>query len=324
MSSIKPKLSMTTTLTASGGYGYIDLTLTDLPFPVPAKMPPFKCRIEERLPTFGHLLMEPTVENDATGVHLAIRSYPSNFVAVFSKHKWWGAVDQEGTMRFIVEQPSGEHRADGFRVCTDEVLISIPGDQFPKCVHAAPRGDTSAPTGTARFRVFYHAVHVETKENAVNDSACIYWEPTWRARQAAVPWMRRLPCDCVLVVPADDGDGVVKIPAHREVLAEWSPVFQSMLCSDTELTENVTGQVDIVDFSERTVRVALDFLYNHRVEHARVCECLIELTLFADKYNILNLEYVCAESAARMDVCQLYDLVCPNPAIAALVKMATL
>ena len=100
----------------------------------------------------------------------------------------------------------------------------------------------------------------------------------------------------------DNVDKVTKFRVWRFLLAEWSPVFSTMLKSDT-YKEGQDAQITIPDFSATAVDIFLGFLYSGMVEG---CPALLdEVAALADKYQIDRLHALCTTAVKESLTSQL-------------------
>ena len=105
----------------------------------------------------------------------------------------------------------------------------------------------------------------------------------------------------------DNVDKVTKFRVWRFLLAEWSPVFSTMLKSDT-YKEGQDAQITIPDFSATAVDIFLGFLYSGMVEGCPAL--LVEVAALADKYQIDRLHALCTtavkESLTSTPACTVF------------------
>lgn len=85
----------------------------------------------------------------------------------------------------------------------------------------------------------------------------------------------------------EEGDDVVKVPAHKDILAASSPVFDAMFNGD--LKEN--GDVKIVDASSSVFKEFLQFFYNQHVN--LTINNIAEVLKLVDKYDVAACYPVC-------------------------------
>ena len=86
-------------------------------------------------------------------------------------------------------------------------------------------------------------------------------------------------------------------PCHKFVLACRSTVFKTML-SNKAFMENVTNEAEIKDFSPKSVKDFLEFLYTDYVT-GRTGFNSVELLFMADKYNVGRLKKYCQSVLSR-------------------------
>ena len=91
-------------------------------------------------------------------------------------------------------------------------------------------------------------------------------------------------------------------PAHKNVLSSRSDFFKAMF-SHVEMSENVTGNVVIVDINAKIVEEMLHYLYTGRAKN--LDKYARQLFLAADKYGLDELRAQCVEQL-------LFDLNCEN------------
>uniref|UniRef100_A0A7E4UT77 BTB domain-containing protein n=1 Tax=Panagrellus redivivus TaxID=6233 RepID=A0A7E4UT77_PANRE len=75
----------------------------------------------------------------------------------------------------------------------------------------------------------------------------------------------------------------LQINAHKSYLSLISPVFKAMFEHPTRAAE--TGQVYITDFTSKTVKQAIDYLYGQALTDATHME-VFDIYRFVDKYDV--------------------------------------
>ena len=78
---------------------------------------------------------------------------------------------------------------------------------------------------------------------------------------------------------------------HKLVLSCRSDVFKTMFKNDSDMAEANTGEVEIKDFDDETIKTFLHFIYNDKI----VDEKLIDTRLLhiSEKYNVRELFLLC-------------------------------
>ena len=86
----------------------------------------------------------------------------------------------------------------------------------------------------------------------------------------------------------------VKIPAHRNILAAKSPVFDAMF--HRNMKKNRTNKAKIKDVTPAAFKALLRFIYTGHCEVGNLAE---ELLVVADKYDIRELKEICAKELRK-------------------------
>ena len=85
--------------------------------------------------------------------------------------------------------------------------------------------------------------------------------------------------------------GRKQFPAHKQILAKASVVFDSMIVRDSDDTEvddnnnsNYTDRLVVDDLNEDTLQKILHYIYNGSIEFDQGC---LKILLAANKYQVL-------------------------------------
>ncbi|KAF8024871.1 hypothetical protein BT93_F1892 [Corymbia citriodora subsp. variegata] len=97
--------------------------------------------------------------------------------------------------------------------------------------------------------------------------------------------------DVVLVAVEDGPDGGPSMPvsAHRNILANRSPVFKAML--ENEMEESRSGTIKISDVSYDALQAFVNYLYSAEASLDEQMAC--ELLVLAEKYQVKHLKAYC-------------------------------
>lgn len=105
------------------------------------------------------------------------------------------------------------------------------------------------------------------------------------------------------VVLTDD-DGVIKIPAHKAVLAARSPVFGKMF--QHKMKENVENCVAISDIPGEVLKDLIYFIYTGTII-MKDAKMVRELYIAADKYAVIDLRELCSEVLQNLSLDDALD-----------------
>ncbi len=100
------------------------------------------------------------------------------------------------------------------------------------------------------------------------------------------------------------------IPCHKEILADQSTFFEVLLRPGNEWKENQTGELNIIDFSLKTVQSMLEFIYTQQLSNPQ--DYTGSLLMIADKYDVKSLFDRCDQELASQvclnNVLDLYGI----------------
>ena len=105
------------------------------------------------------------------------------------------------------------------------------------------------------------------------------------------------------------------LPCHKFILASRSTVFKAMF-GNNAFAENAANEANIRDFSPKSVKDFLEFLYTDELDKPDLNS--VELLLMADKYNVVGLKVNCEKALSKtVDTSNAVKLFCTASTIEA-------